>query len=474
MRRQARRWAWLVLVVLVWTLSGAAGVAAGDRGELTAGHKRMLDWCGEFDITGRTFTSPFGPGRQIKGKWIGKPILDGFAIEGTYFYEGQGPSGETQAKETVSYDPATNTYHYVFLCNNGYCEQAYFTDQDGVAAWEGTVAIDGRELRFRGRDRDLSDGTGFLRTLEFSTDGQTWQPNMECRHIRVAPASDEQELIRLQQEWCRAEVAGDVRTVDRLLADEYVLTFSDGTLMPKAEYLRDVQSEDTRPIALSVEGTKVQLYGDMALVKGIVKWTEPGGKRHENLFTETWLKRDGRWQCLATHESEIGPTIDVAKLSPEMKKLAVFAGKWEYEGEQVDPPVAGLPFGGAGTFSGTVTNRFILDGAFMESTIEDKSPGGLTRTVQLTGYDPNTRRYVLETFMSDGTRERAVQTVSPDGRVWTSQATMTSATGEQVLLRNVVTFSPDRRALTSVVDGSTDGGQTWKHWFTSKDKKVGH
>ena len=141
---------------------------------------------------------------------------------------------------------------------------------------------------------------------------------------------------------------------------------------------------------------------------------------------------------------------------------------------QFDPPIDGLPLGGAGAFSGTVTNRFILYGAFMESTIEDKSPAGLTRTIQITGYDPRTRRYVLETFMSDGTREHAVQTVSPDGRVWTSQSTMTSGTGEQALLRNVVTFSPDRSKLTSVVDVSTDAGQTWKHWFTSKDKKVSH
>ena len=44
------------------------------------------------------------------------------------------------------------------------------------------------------------------------------------------------------------EVAGDVDAVDRLLADEYVLTLSDGTPLPKAEYLRDVRSEETRSI----------------------------------------------------------------------------------------------------------------------------------------------------------------------------------------------------------------------------------
>lgn len=475
MKNQNRRRAWWMLALLLWTVSSAVLTqGAGDGPELTAGHKKMLDWCGQYTITGKTFTSPLGPAHPVKGTWIAGPILNGFAIEGSYSFEGKGPSGETQGREIISYDPETDKYHYIFWGDTGYVDQAPFTRQGAVVSWQTTSVMNGKKYHFRGTDTDLPDGAGFVRREDYSTDGQTWQPLHESRFTIVTPAGDEQELIRVQQEWSRAEVAGDVRTVDRLLADEYVITTSDGRFMPKAEYLRGAASEDTRSIAMSVEGTKVQLYGDMALVKGIVKWTEPGGKKHENLFSETWQKRDGRWQCLATHESEVEQTVDSAKLSPEMKKLEGFVGTWEYEGEQVDPPIAGLPFGGAGTFSGTVTNRFILDGSFMESTIEDKSPAGLTRTVQITGYDPTTRRYVLETFMSDGTREHAVQTVSPDGRVWTSQSTMTSGTGEQALLRNVATFSPDRSRLTSVVDVSTDGGQTWKHWFTSRDKKVDH
>ncbi len=450
----------------------AAGFApAGDRPQPSAGHRKMLDWCGEFTITGKTFTSPFGPGRQIKGTWIGKPILDGFAIEGTYFYEGKGPSGETQAREISTYDPATNTYQYVFLSNTGYREQAPFTVDGPVAAWEGTVVIDGKELRFRGRDRDLPDGTGFLRTAEFSTDGQTWQPNMECRHIRVAPASDEQELIRLEDAFCDAVVKKDVVMVDRLLGEDLTLAMADA-IHTKAQAMAYLQSDEFNLASLDPEDLKARIYGDMGVVTGVLRWSASDGEWGRDRITDIWLKRDGRWQMVATQQSEIETTVDSAQLSAEMKKLAVFAGKWEYDGEQVDPPVAGLPFGGAGAFSGTVTNRFILDGAFMESTIEDKSPAGLTRTIQITGYDPRTRDYVLETFMSDGTREHAVQTVSPDGRVWTSQSTMTSGTGEQALLRNVVTFSPDRSRLASVVDVSTDGGQTWKHWFTSKDKKL--
>ena len=50
---------------------------------------------------------------------------------------------------------------------------------------------------------------------------------------------------------------------------------------------------------------------------------------------------------------------------PNMKRLKGLVGEWTYEGEQADPPVAGLPYGPAGKCSGTVTTRYILSGTFL-------------------------------------------------------------------------------------------------------------
>ena len=473
MKNQNRRWAWWMLVLLFWTVSGVVlAQAAGERPELTAGHKKMLDWCGQYTITGKTFTSPLGPAHPVKGTWIAGPILNGFAIEGSYSFEGKGPNGETQGREIISYDPETDKYHYIFWGDTGYVDQAPFTQQGAVASWQTTSVMNGKKYHFRGTETDLPDGAGFVRREDYSTDGQTWQPLHESRFTIVTPAGDEQELIRVQQEWSRAEVAGDVRTVDRILADEYVLTLSDGTLLPKAAYLRDIQSEDTRSIAMSVEGTKVQLYGDIALAKGIVKWTEPGGKKHEDLFSEVWQKRDGRWQCLATHESEVEQTVDSAKLSDEMKKLAVFAGEWTYEGEQTAPPVPGLPYGGAGRFHGTSTCRFVLGGRFLEQRIEDHNPSGTTTSVGLEGYDPRAENYVSIAFVSDGSRDISTETVSADGRTWTTKTTMTTSAGQTVPVRSVTTISPDGMHQTSTTEVSPDGGKTWKHWYKDESHKV--
>jgi len=291
-------------------------------------------------------------------------------------------------------------------------------------------------------------------------------------YTRVKTTSDEEALIQLQQEWCRAEMAGDVATVDRLLADEYVLTLPGGTVMPKAEYLQDVRSEDTRSTALSVEGSKVRLYGDMAVVKGIVKWTSPTGKKHENLFTETWMKRDGRWQCLGTHESKAAEAaIDTQKLSPEMKKLVMFAGDWVVEGERLDPPFPGLP--PAGKYVGNTTCRFVLGGSFLESKMELNDASGMSMTwTVMTGYDAQAKNYVESTFMGDGDTATSVVTISPDGRTWTSRSPMPDKMGKGLLAKQTMTFSPNGTSNRFKFELSDDDGKTWKLWIKDQGKKL--
>jgi len=180
------------------------------------------------------------------------------------------------------------------------------------------------------------------------------------------------------------------------------------------------------------------------------------------------------WAPAAPRSEMTERDIPPAQLSPAMQKLAVFAGDWVYEGEQNDPPVPGLPYGGAGKFHGTSTTRFILGGLFQESRTEDHNPSGITTVVDMTGYDPKAKNYIVNSYLSDGSRDTSVQTVSPDGRTWTTRTTTTTAAGEQVPLRSVLTLSSDGSRSTSKVEVSLDGGRTWKLWFTAKSRKVGN
>ena len=175
-----------------------------------------------------------------------------------------------------------------------------------------------------------------------------------------------------------------------------------------------------------------------------------------------------------TISSSTGPKTGVHsyKLNPEMKKLVVFVGDWTYEGEQVSSPMSDL-FGEAGGFSGTIEVRFVLDGSFLETKYEDKNPAGITTIIELTGYDPTEKNYVANGYVSDGSRDTTVQTTSSDGRIWISRKTFTDNTGKEVLLKCVLTFSPDWRSYISTEEYSVDGGKTWIHWYKFEARKVG-
>jgi hypothetical protein len=50
---------------------------------------------------------------------------------------------------------------------------------------------------------------------------------------------------------------------------------------------------------------------------------------------------------------------------------------------------------------------------------------------------------------------------------------MTTPKGAKVLVKTVLNYAPDWCSYTGKTELSVDGGQTWKHWWKEKGKKVG-
>ena len=128
----------------------------------------------------------------------------------------------------------------------------------------------------------------------------------------AAPAQSagvEQELIKLENDWNNALVKRDVAALSRLLADDYAdIDPDDGTIMTKAQGLADLKSgEDAFTSAVGDEW-KVRVYGDAAVVlsretvKEQYKGKDVSGQYR---FIDTWIKRAGRWQCVASAGSKI-------------------------------------------------------------------------------------------------------------------------------------------------------------------------
>jgi ketosteroid isomerase-like protein len=120
----------------------------------------------------------------------------------------------------------------------------------------------------------------------------------------------EQELIKLENEWGEAIVKRDAASIAMLrdsMADECIMIY-DGSVFTKAQYFEYVKSIKEEILSFVSDEWKVRVYGDAAVVmaRGTMKMRLAGKETTTQWrFTDTWVKRAGRWQCVALHNSTI-------------------------------------------------------------------------------------------------------------------------------------------------------------------------
>ncbi|MGA2361653.1 MAG: nuclear transport factor 2 family protein [Candidatus Aminicenantales bacterium] len=120
--------------------------------------------------------------------------------------------------------------------------------------------------------------------------------------------SAEQELLKLEQEWTNALVKADWAFLNRILADDWVITDIDGSVTTKAQDLASLKSGELVISSMVADDMKARVYGDAAVVTGrnTLKGTDKGKDvSGQERWTDTWIKKAGLWQCVATHASTI-------------------------------------------------------------------------------------------------------------------------------------------------------------------------
>ena len=120
--------------------------------------------------------------------------------------------------------------------------------------------------------------------------------------------SVEEELIKLENEWANAWVKSDVAFHDRIMSDDFTWTSPRGIVLAKSEDLAELKFGDSVVTSWVLDEMKVRVYGNAAVVTGrsTIKVTHRGKEfSSQERWTDTWVKRAGRWQCVAAHSSEI-------------------------------------------------------------------------------------------------------------------------------------------------------------------------
>ena len=124
----------------------------------------------------------------------------------------------------------------------------------------------------------------------------------------AAPSSVEEELIGVEIALNDAFVKRDHAVLESMLADEFLGTDSGGNTSNKELEIAASKSGDFMVQSFKLSELKVHVYGDVATVTGInlmaaaYKGRNVGGRYR---FTNVFVKRDGRWQCVLAHSSHI-------------------------------------------------------------------------------------------------------------------------------------------------------------------------
>lgn len=127
---------------------------------------------------------------------------------------------------------------------------------------------------------------------------------------KTSTTDDAGWILGLEKAWNHALELKDAKALDMVLASTFVSIDIDGSVASKSEFLASIKAPDYKPSQAVTEQSNVQVYGNAAVVVGIlrVKGTEKGKPyvRRER-FVDTWIKINGTWQCVATTSTLIGP-----------------------------------------------------------------------------------------------------------------------------------------------------------------------
>ncbi|MGA3175819.1 MAG: nuclear transport factor 2 family protein [Candidatus Acidiferrum sp.] len=110
-------------------------------------------------------------------------------------------------------------------------------------------------------------------------------------------------VLGLEKAWNRALEEKNAKALDMVLANTFVSVDTDGSVSSKREFLASIESPDYQPSQAVTEESNVKVYGNAAVVVGIfrVKGKEKGKLYvHRERFVDTWIKSNGKWQCVAT------------------------------------------------------------------------------------------------------------------------------------------------------------------------------
>ena len=137
-------------------------------------------------------------------------------------------------------------------------------------------------------------------TIVIAVDDDTLRGLRRTMTTQSMTASDLQTLATLNDDYIRSVQRSDVKRFDQILADDFIATLSDGSLLNRQQFLAYTAKSVTIS-ALAAHDVNIRVMGDFAIVHARTTFTLADGRPSEGRYTDVWARRHGHWLAVAAH-----------------------------------------------------------------------------------------------------------------------------------------------------------------------------
>ena len=124
--------------------------------------------------------------------------------------------------------------------------------------------------------------------------------DVRWRTIVRDPAKDYETLSDLNRNYVRSVDEADTAWFDANLANDFLNTNPDGTLIDRGAFIAQIDRGSSVK-NIREHDVIIRIFGDFAIIHARTAYLKPDGTSGGGRYTDDWLFRDGRWQCISAH-----------------------------------------------------------------------------------------------------------------------------------------------------------------------------
>ena|SRR5215813_3590316 len=109
-------------------------------------------------------------------------------------------------------------------------------------------------------------------------------------------------ILESERQWAESLATGDTSAIERILADDFIGVDPKARLYTKQQMIDETRNAPKYFVSNRLNDVKVRFYGNTTIAQGSETWEKHSGERGRFVWTDTWIRRNGRWQIAAAED----------------------------------------------------------------------------------------------------------------------------------------------------------------------------